>query len=597
MAYAWDICDENVTVDVTEETVEGSCAGNYSIVRTFTATDACGNFTVETQTITVEDTTAPEFTYVPYGGEFSCENGIDFGMATATDLCSDVTVTSVDETTFYCTNTYSVTRTWTATDDCGNFTTATSSYYVYDYTAPSFDGSVSNVTVECASEIPAYAVLTATDNCGTATVTRSEEVLSSDDCGNQVIEVSYVAVDDCGNANYTSYTITVLDETAPVLSSTPANLVLACDQAIPAVEVVTALDNCNGEVEVMYTESYIGEQPEEGSIADCDLLTPALPAGNPCGYPTAWAMALFNMPSAHRFYVVQSGELVQFANGTQHLVATLVNAYNPNAGFNVDVTFANAQDWASWSSQNFPTSFKADCGGEGANHFDWVYSILQNGPGAELTGWGAYAGSSINLTHAPSSNYFGFQLGDGANNYNGADNGFGGWFTYNGVFVNGTVAGIAPTTSNVNGGGDLAFELDCCPDYQVVRCWTAMDCSGNTAEYCQTISFEGSTVTPAIAVETATTTVADSKESMIEVYPNPAVDQATFIFKAAESGKTMIEIYDLAGARIAMIYSNVVEAGTEYRTTYDASNLATGVYMYRMTNGSTSEMGRMIINK
>jgi hypothetical protein len=124
-----------------------------------------------------------------------------------------------------------------------------------------------------------------------------------------------------------------------------------------------------------------------------------------------------------------------------------------------------------------------------------------------------------------------------------------------------------------------------------------MDCTGNTVEYCQTISFEGSSVTPAIAVETTTTTVADSKESIISVYPNPAVDQATFVFKAAESGKTMIEIYDLAGARIAMIYSNVVEAGAEYRTTYDASNLATGVYMYRMTNGSTSEMGRMIINK
>ncbi|TAF89480.1 MAG: hypothetical protein EAZ48_01630, partial [Flavobacteriia bacterium] len=115
MAYAWDICDENVTVDVTEETVEGSCAGNYSIVRTFTATDACGNFTVETQTITVEDTTAPEFTFVPNGGEFSCENGIDFGMATATDLCSDATVTFEDDYSYECANTYSVVRTWIAT--------------------------------------------------------------------------------------------------------------------------------------------------------------------------------------------------------------------------------------------------------------------------------------------------------------------------------------------------------------------------------------------------------------------------------------------------------------------------------------------------
>jgi len=776
MASAWDICDENVTVEVAEETVQGSCAGNYSIVRTFTATDACGNFTVATQTITVVDTTAPEFTFVPANSIVNCEDYNGFMMATAADLCSDAEVTFVETsapffqegstvdcgqlTTFSiggwgasngiganyrdthfaaafpngltvgcgnntytftsaqaienflpaggpvstisgnttnptgvqnqlasqlvaaelslgfdandanfaastnslgsavynngpfsgmtvaqviahanltlggCSNAYSLgslaealamlnlnydgegvdngnfncgsteeicgteyTRVWTATDACGNFTNATTTIVVYDNVAPTFNGSVSNVTVECASEIPAFVELTATDACGTVTVTRTEEVLSNDDCGNQVIEVNYAAVDNCGNAAYTSYTITVIDETAPVLSSTPANLVLACDQAIPAAEVVTALDNCNGEVEVMYTETYIGEQPEEGSIADCDILTPALPEGNPCGYPTAWAMALFNMPSAHRFYVVQSGELVQFANGTQHLVATLVNAYNSNAGFNVDVTFANAQDWAAWSSQNFPTSFKADCGGIGANNQDWIYSILQNGPGAELTGWGAYAGSSINLSHAPSSNYFGFQLGDGANNYSGVDNGFGGWFTYNGTFVNGTNEGTTPTTSNVNGGGDFAFELDCCPDYQVVRCWTAMDCSGNTAEYCQTISFEGSTVTPAIAVETATTTVADSKESIISVYPNPAVDQATFVFKAAESGKTMIEIYDLAGARIAMIYSNVVEAGAEYSTTYDASNLATGVYMYRMTNGSTSEMGRMIINK
>jgi hypothetical protein len=189
-------------------------------------------------------------------------------------------------------------------------------------------------------------------------------------------------------------------------------------------------------------------------------------------------------------------------------------------------------------------------------------------------------------------------LGDGANNYNGADNGFGGWFTYNGTFVNGTSNAVAPSVSNVNGGGDFAFELDCCPDYSVVRCWTSMDCSGNVVEYCQTISWEGSSnnggsiqpVEPISSVEAA-------KEAMLAVYPNPAVDQATFVFKAAETGKSTIEIYDLAGSRVAMIYQNVVEAGNEYKTTYDASNLATGVYMYRMTNGNTTEMGRLIINK
>ena len=40
-----------------------NAAGNYTIVRTFTATDDAGN-AYATQTITIRDTTAPEFTFV-----------------------------------------------------------------------------------------------------------------------------------------------------------------------------------------------------------------------------------------------------------------------------------------------------------------------------------------------------------------------------------------------------------------------------------------------------------------------------------------------------------------------------------------------------
>ena len=90
----------------------------------------------------------------------------------------------------------------------------------------------------------------------------------------------------------------------------------------------------------------------------------------------------------------------------------------------MDVWFAGGMDWSQWSSQSFPTGFKADCGGEAINHTAWTYFLMQAGEGAELTGFGAYAGSSLNMVHAPANNYFGFQLGDGANNYNGVDNGF-----------------------------------------------------------------------------------------------------------------------------------------------------------------------------
>ena len=61
MAAAVDNCGQ-VVVTVESETTPGSCAGEYVITRTFTATDDCGNASSATQTITIIDTTSPVFT-------------------------------------------------------------------------------------------------------------------------------------------------------------------------------------------------------------------------------------------------------------------------------------------------------------------------------------------------------------------------------------------------------------------------------------------------------------------------------------------------------------------------------------------------------
>ena len=47
-ATASDNCSE-VSITVESETIAGDAAGNYTIVRTFTATDACGNSTSATR--------------------------------------------------------------------------------------------------------------------------------------------------------------------------------------------------------------------------------------------------------------------------------------------------------------------------------------------------------------------------------------------------------------------------------------------------------------------------------------------------------------------------------------------------------------------
>jgi Secretion system C-terminal sorting domain len=590
-AYAWDSCDYSVDVTVLTDTVLGNCPANMVITRTFTATDDCGNQSSDVQTITIQDTTAPMFGDNNNYFSYQCLNEIEVNQPEAWDACSAIEYTYADDTLSINECSADIIRTWTATDACGNASTFDQYISVYDYTAPVIETELTDVYVECASEIPAPVVVVATDNCdANVTIDVLTQVLESDDCGNQLLLVSYTAYDNCQNSDYASYYIYVNDVTAPELTGCPQDLVLACTDTIPAAAVVTATDNCGGTIEVTPEEFIIGETPEPGSIADCDLLTPVRPAGNPCNYPYDWAMAMFNMPAAHRYYQLAEGELVRFPNGTAHVTATLINAANPANGFSLDVWFGAEKDWSAWSTQSFPTSFKADCSTLGANHVDWLYFIMQNNAGAELNGFGAYTGSAINLVHAPANNYFGFQLGDGANNYNNADNGFGGWFTYSGSFVNGDA------TTSISGAGDFAFELDCCPDYYILRQWTASDCSGNSSTCQQYIMFEGNIDSP-ITPGAPTAEVVETKELNIMVAPNPADNNTVFTFKSAASGRAQLEVFDMAGAKVADVYNNNMEAGMTYRVDFSVNNLATGIYMFRISQNGNTEMGRLVINK
>ncbi|WP_225035761.1 DUF6923 family protein [Winogradskyella sp. SM1960] len=106
-----------------EEITEGSCMGDYSIVRTWTATDSCENETVHTQIITVQDTTAPtllneyEDTIV-----VTCDDIPEVPSLSFEDSCSNDMDVSFNEESNQTNDfdDYTITRTWTVTDDCGN---------------------------------------------------------------------------------------------------------------------------------------------------------------------------------------------------------------------------------------------------------------------------------------------------------------------------------------------------------------------------------------------------------------------------------------------------------------------------------------------
>src|SRR5690606_24312042 len=93
-----DNCN-NVMVTFEDVVTPGSCPASQSIVRTWTASDGCGNETICVQSITVQDTTAPVFT-CPLDVTIQCTDDTSVtanGNATATDACDTlITITSTD---------------------------------------------------------------------------------------------------------------------------------------------------------------------------------------------------------------------------------------------------------------------------------------------------------------------------------------------------------------------------------------------------------------------------------------------------------------------------------------------------------------------
>ena len=246
-ATASDNCGE-VMIDVTSETTAGDAAGNYTIVRTFTATDDAGNSSSATQTITVQDTTAPEFTFVPADYTVECSDEMPMDGATASDNCGEVTIEVSSETTAGdAAGNYTIVRTFTATDDAGNSSSATQTITVQDTTAPEFTFMPAGYTVECSDEMPMEDA-TASDNCGEVTIEVSSETTAGDAAGNYVILRTFTATDDAGNSSTASQTITVQDTTAPEFSFVPADYTVECTDEMP-MDDATASDNC-GEVTI-----------------------------------------------------------------------------------------------------------------------------------------------------------------------------------------------------------------------------------------------------------------------------------------------------------------------------------------------------------
>lgn len=120
---ATDNCSSLVTT-YEDLLLSGGCLG--LLQRTWTVTDGCGNSASAIQYISLMDTQGPVFDGVPADMVFNCEDAIpSLPSVTASDACSEATLTFESaEIQGACSTQDDLVWTWTATDACGNVSTA-----------------------------------------------------------------------------------------------------------------------------------------------------------------------------------------------------------------------------------------------------------------------------------------------------------------------------------------------------------------------------------------------------------------------------------------------------------------------------------------
>ncbi len=230
-----------------------NCIDQNIITRTWTAEDACGNSTSAQQVITLEDMTAPTFDVTPEDQTLDCGEAYTLEMATASDACSGVSVTYADTESFPCDGNRTIARTFTATDGCGNFSTHVQTISFIDTSAPVFVSTPDDLALECSDDLP-ITEAEAIDDCGSVTVTQSDEVVQGECSGNYTVLRTFTAADGCGNSATYVQSIVFTDNTAPVVTSVPADTTYQVNagQAIP-VDLPEAEDAC-GLVDITFMD-------------------------------------------------------------------------------------------------------------------------------------------------------------------------------------------------------------------------------------------------------------------------------------------------------------------------------------------------------
>ena len=308
-----DFCEGQIMVTAVDSSTQSSdetvCEFfNYTIFRTYLASDGCGNMNSFTQIITISDTLEPRYE-APGDITISCLDDSNPDITgrpiNVKDNCASEVVITFSDTPLGEGCERQIIRTWDIRDLCGSSLILPQTITIKDTLAPSFTSPASDITLSCtnAQDVDqSFAIWVAdlggaeaSDECGSRITTfaavpgtydlndpstfpgEAPGMLDFVTCpsiesGSFRLEiVDFVFVDECNNASVSTASFKIVDNIPPALSGGLTDTVLtildrsecSIDLLIPALSVSDACGNLENSFSMTFRQDI--SSPELGN--------------------------------------------------------------------------------------------------------------------------------------------------------------------------------------------------------------------------------------------------------------------------------------------------------------------------------------------
>ncbi|MEX2605437.1 MAG: T9SS type A sorting domain-containing protein, partial [Gracilimonas sp.] len=85
--------------------------------------------------------------------------------------------------------------------------------------------------------------------------------------------------------------------------------------------------------------------------------------------------------------------------------------------------------------------------------------------------------------------------------------------------------------------------------------------------------------------------------SLEQNYPNPFNPSTVISYQLEENSEISLQVFDMLGREVATLVNGERRAAGEHKVTFEAGNLSSGIYIYRLKTASQTLTRQMVLIK